>query len=219
MDLNLYDKIIIDKLGFIPEVQGNYDIFNNKSLEIDSRDLFYFEKLFSNTINSNYGDGELALYWLLKNQGIKFGGNGKDLEINSTSLEVKKYLDKKIIKIGRIPVSQSKYLVELQKYLFEIGEDLLIYHLDKKNFQNILKKDICLPKFKNIVLNITINTLKKKIGNGGYLINFRSKNKADIYKIDINSIKTNFESIINSINFTEMCLFIELDKFFTNEIN
>jgi hypothetical protein len=215
---NIYDQTIIEILGFIPQVYGYYDLFNsNKTLLIHPNDLDSFKQLFTININNNYGNGELALYWLFKEQNMDFERFGiNDLSLDGHPVEVKNYSKTKLIKIGKIPSSQNHNLIELQSIITKINKNYLVSQLNKSIINKIFTKRKRLDRFKSICKEIIQETLIKKIGNNGIIINFKSSELANIYIIDVNKFIT--DQILNHISFNEGYLHLELEKIFNDEI-
>lgn len=204
-----YNQVIIDICGCMPIVLGKYNLFSSRTLDIHPLDFVWFNKLFPILINNNYGNGELALYWLLRNQGMEFDTtHANDLRLADIALEVKKYGVNKSIKIGKIPKSCLPELIELQHVLFSYNPTWLLSQLNKRLFKQILKLEDDLSNFKRLVKHICLETLKYKIGTKGYIINFRTSNAADIYNVvDITSSK---ENIFEHVSFSDGALYLDL---------
>lgn len=209
---NIYEQHIINIIGKIPKICGTYN-FVNKTLEIHPNDLDTFKKLFLFNINNNYGNGELAIYWLFRDQHICFDKQrSNDLILNGTRIELKKYTAVKLIKIGKIPKDLDIKMVELQTILNKIDKKYLSSKLTKTVFKEILSINTNLDDFKNLCKEIILKTLMKKTGEHGIIINFRSDSKGDIYNINFNNI--NLDLCLNHVSFNEGYLHLELEKIF-----
>ena len=97
-DSSDYDKHIIEKLGEIPKVNGQYTVpAGSGTIKVDSRDLENYQKIFKLSPDQSIGPGELAIYWLYQHQSTPIttmdnrGSDKPDLMIGNKRVEVKAY--------------------------------------------------------------------------------------------------------------------------------
>ena len=97
-DSSDYDNHIIEKLGEIPKVHGQYTVpAGSGTIKVDRRDLDTYKKIFKLSPDQSIGPGELAIYWLYQHQNSPVttldnrGSDKPDLMIGNKRVEVKAY--------------------------------------------------------------------------------------------------------------------------------
>ena len=132
---NTYDKVIKDalKVDQIPLVKGKYKL--GVSGKVNSADLETFKKLYpiappkkgskvGSAASKGSGNGEIALYWLLKGSGYNDiidsrDKNQPDLKVGNAGVEVKSF-DTKTFQLGRFGSIQP--IKGLLNSIFSISE-------------------------------------------------------------------------------------------------
>jgi len=130
----IYDDVIKKELKVeeIPSVKGKYKLGESK--KVQGSDLEIFKKLYplsppkkgeevGSAGTKGSGNGELALYWLFKYQGIPAedsrGVDNPDLIINGYGVEVKS-VEKSELQLGRFGHKDYKEIILLLNDIFSI---------------------------------------------------------------------------------------------------
>lgn len=145
-----YDNHIIDKLGEIPKVYGQYTVpAGSGTIKVDSRDLENYKTIFKLSPDQSIGPGELAIYWLYQHQNTPIttvdnrGSDKPDLMIGSKRVEVKAYgKHSGKIKLGKF--SSQKENIRLLNIIF--GFHTLVKVLNLQSAKKVVTSTNFNPK-------------------------------------------------------------------------
>jgi hypothetical protein len=158
---DIYNKIIINKLGKLPIPQGDYKLGNNTN--VSGEDAKIFKELYpisppkkgstDDVGSKGSGNGEISMYWLLsKNYNVQDSrkGGDPDLLIDGTiGLEVKSY-DSERMALGRF--GSDKENIELLNSIFGLYSLITTLEhkqLNKANALNFSSKEL-IEAFKEV---------------------------------------------------------------------
>lgn len=157
---SLYDKVINYELNTdtIPKVHKKYTL--GKSTQVHPKDLEIYKKLYAvsppkegeeigSAGSKGSGNGEIALYWLLKSSGYSDiidsrKSNQPDLKVNGIGIEVKSF-DTKSFKLGRYAsVQPAKNLLNSLFSIYKLLEaSTKKKEIDSSNFNIDELKHAC----------------------------------------------------------------------------